>query len=87
MLISYIRDDNRVPIGVIVALDKQVFGISICSPRDRFNKAMGIKIAEGRAILQTPTIIPNRVVNGQEVFLIIEDAMVRMHKRAAKYFK
>jgi hypothetical protein len=88
MLISYIRDTNRVPFGVVVALNKDLFGVSICSPRDRFNKAMGIKIAEGRALLKAPAQIPKfRTINGCSVHKIVQDAITKMGHRAERYFK
>ena len=53
MLIQYIRDENRRPIGTMVAIkkDDQAFlGLSFCNlKKDKFNKALGKKIAVQRA--------------------------------------
>jgi hypothetical protein len=58
MLISYIRDENRRKVGVVIAeifiddplkQDRLGIGWSICSNKDNFNKHRGIEIAYGRA--------------------------------------
>lgn len=51
MLIEYIRNAKRQPIGCIVAIDKDSIGISLVHPKDEFNKKLAKKIAIGRAEL------------------------------------
>jgi hypothetical protein len=53
-VIQYIRDNNRVPHGVLVAVknpDGYNVGYSLCSKLDRFEKRMALNIAIGRANL------------------------------------
>lgn len=54
MLITYIRKNKTekskgVPIGCVVALDKNHIGWSLCNPKDKWNKKLGLEIAKGRA--------------------------------------
>jgi len=68
MLIKYIREKadkgKGKPIGVIVALDKNKIGWSLCSKKDSWSKDLGIKIAKGRA------------EKGKEVYLQLEKMLV-----------
>lgn len=58
MLVNYIREKSEhdeilgykgVPIGVVVALDKDHFGYSLCCPKDKWDKKLGKQIAINRA--------------------------------------
>jgi hypothetical protein len=54
---QYVRDKNRNPIGVLVAIydspnDTNYIGYSFCNPRDQFSKVKGTEIALGRARTQ-----------------------------------
>jgi hypothetical protein len=56
-LISYSRDKNGEPKGVLVAVPTQhkgdfSIGYAQCRKDDRFSKKMGLKIALGRAVFQ-----------------------------------
>jgi hypothetical protein len=49
---QYIRDDNRNPIGLVVALKSEkgiTFGYSLCNPKDHFDKKSATLIAVNRA--------------------------------------
>lgn len=62
MLIHYIRDENYVPFGVVVAenLDGNVrYGVSLCKPGDKWDRKLGQKIALGR--LQAGVTLPYNV--------------------------
>ena len=55
MLVKYLREETNdgtkgKPFGVVVAIDKETIGYSICNPKDRWNKKRGIEIAVGRAM-------------------------------------
>jgi hypothetical protein len=53
-VIQYIRNKNRIPLGVVVAIksaDGYNLGYSLCRKGDRFNKRMALNIAIGRANL------------------------------------
>lgn len=81
MLIEYIRNQDREPVGCIVALDRTSIGISLLNPKDTFNRNLAKKIAIGRAELGVVPEIP------QEKEDLVENAIYRMALRAAKYFK
>lgn len=53
MLVKYVRDEDRNPVGCIVSLDKNLLGWSLCSPQDKFSKKIAKKIAIGRALKST----------------------------------
>jgi|694.fasta_scaffold06007_7 hypothetical protein len=55
-VIQYLRNKKRVPYGVLVAVKDEnilhrgyAFGYSLCNKKDKFNKAMALKVALGRA--------------------------------------
>jgi hypothetical protein len=80
-IIKYIRDKNKIPQGVLVAVksaDGYNIGYSLCNKHDRFEKRMALEIAIGRAITgndseQLPYVISKNLPD----FII----------RCAKYYK
>lgn len=48
-VIRYIRDCERRPYGVIVALDREHIGMSLCNKKEKWDKELGLEIAAGRA--------------------------------------
>jgi len=80
-IIKYVRDKNKIPRGVLVAVksaDGYNIGYSLCSKYDRFEKRMALEIAIGRAITgndseQLPYVISKNLPD----FII----------RCAKYYK
>jgi hypothetical protein len=51
-IVQYVRDKNRIPRGVLVAVKSPEgynIGYSLCSKYDRFEKRMALNIAIGRA--------------------------------------
>ena len=81
MLIEYLRGENRQPVGCIVAIDRDTFGISLLNPKDEFNKDLAKKIAVGRAELG---ILPNVP---QKKMKLVTNAIKRMTERSERYFK
>lgn len=82
---QFIRDRKNNPRGFVVAVrnENEVFyGYSLCNPIDRFNKALGIKIAIARA-LSGEYFLPI-CVNTQND---IESNFKKLESRALKYFK
>lgn len=77
MLIQYVRGKRRRPVGVVVALDKNKIGWSLCSKLDKWDKKTGIRLAIGRAFLNPITAqVPQTI---QRVYFTMID-------RASKYF-
>ena len=95
MLVKHLRDDFKDPFATIVALDRDRIGLSICCPRDHFNKKRGVEIAKGRARYNCRPESPNRYVfvdNGEVYSVesmseVIQREINIMKERAQKYFK
>lgn len=93
MLVKYLYsyESQKKPFGVIVAT-KDGIGLSMCNPKDDFNKEMGKKIALGRIsrghkidILSSKKV---RLPTGsrQEKRKVVEQTLLYMKERATKYF-
>lgn len=86
MLIQYVRDDMRNPIGVVIA-DGIRMGWSRCSHKDKFSKQRAMLIAQGRLhkkpifadCVWSEDDLPPKVHNDVVPYLI------RMAERATKY--
>ena len=77
MLVNYVRDSKRQPVGVGVAIGKYKVGWSLCDRKDKWNKEIGVALAAGRAAL------PKNLVPAQTVF----EAVTRMKRRAVEFYK
>ena len=75
MLVKYVRDHKKRPVGVVVATDKDRVGWSLCSKHDEWKKEVGKAIAIGRTFEPVP---PAKTV---------VKAVEAMRERAAKYYK
>lgn len=66
MIRQYIRDENRNPVGVIVAISPNKYGWAFCHPKtsknngDRWNKIVGVSLAQVRAENSEVTFIPRK---------------------------
>jgi hypothetical protein len=79
-IVQYIRDKNRIPTGVLVAvksLEGYNIGYSLCSKYDRFEKKMALRIAVGRANFGDNSTMPYAVAKSMPSFL----------DRCKKYYK
>lgn len=102
MLVRYIRQNNKL-IGVVVALEKDNIGWSVCRQGERFSKKLALAIAIGRAHVGSSSVPP---VRKQKVELItpikmdggvktvqlvnvdvVGDALSCMIDRANRYFR
>lgn len=81
-LVEYIRDDNGRPFGAVVAIDRDKVGISICHPKDKWNRELAVKIAEGRAWSNNYCI---KLPFGKEDK--ITHHIMRIRERAKRYYK
>lgn len=71
------------PIGVIVAIDKNKVGWSLCSPRDKFNKERGKMVAQRRA--EAYGTDSQKVFENAPYSIILD--IQKMYERSQKYFK
>ena len=74
---EYVKDKHGHRRGVVYAVGKGEVGWSLCNHLDRFNRDLGIKIAQGRAINGFKDEIPNEVRYTYE----------KMKDRAKRYYK
>lgn len=81
MLVEFIRNQNREPIGCVVAVDRDCIGVSLLNPKDKFNREVARNLAAGRALTG---IMPDITGRKEE---LMEKAVRRMARRAYRYFK
>ncbi len=88
-IIQYVRrDDDKRPIGVVVATDKEKIGIALCNPKDNWDKELGLEIAVGRAKkvpyeAQIGHLFPYEFEKGANLMHVFNN----VRERAEKYFK
>lgn len=90
------NNGQKKPYGVIVATENGI-GISVCHPKDDFNKDLGVNIAKTRISNKKPFTLPLdkhkiRIAYQGNVKIIskqsdIQENLERMTDRATKYFK
>lgn len=87
MLIRYIRDRHYNKVGVVVALEKDQIGWSLCHTTlgDRFDRAKGLTIAISRAEKHPVNII--NVLDKEKVPQSIRGDLLMMIGRADRYFQ
>lgn len=100
MLVKYLRDGKR-PIGCIVAISRDQIGLTVCSPKDKFDREIAKNLAAGRAFTSTPIFtdnLPARLINNpyatcpDEQIRIplnqyVESEICLMEDRAKRYFQ
>lgn len=87
-IIQYVRKEDKRPIGVVVATDRDKIGIALCSPKDEWNKEIGIQIAVGRAEkVPCETQLDNLIPYNQEKGIELVYTFNSVKKRAEKYYK
>lgn len=91
MLVKYIKNNRGVLVGTVVAIGPNEVGLALCSPKDRFNKEMGKRVALGRAKLaksgdfeRAVPHLPNRKDLDSTQIVREYDEMV---DRSVRYFK
>ena len=78
MIYSYVRDKDRCRIGVVVALNRETLGWSLCHKGlDKFDRDLGLKIAVGRAEKGSYVSIP----------ACVKPTISKVQERAKRYFK
>jgi hypothetical protein len=79
-VIRYLRDKNRVPYGVLVAVKHRsgyLMGYSQCKRGDKFSKEMALRIAVGRAMENS---WPASHMLPREVYRAMGDFITRCNK-------
>lgn len=67
MIITYLRRENNVPFGCVVALDERHVGYSLCHPLDTFVKRVGRELAQKRAeVGDFQTILEKKYFKGRD---------------------
>ena len=93
ILVSYVRDDKRQKIGVVIALSPLMVGWSQCCFKDQFSKERGILIAKGRAkvcndVKTKPALVKQIQPNMRTIRVdLVGQAIEKMKERAERYFK
>lgn len=73
--------------GVVVALDKDIIGWSLCSKRDVFNKKIGLSIALNRAVKASSMTAYERVYFYNSIPFSLDELTGEMIMRSEEYFK
>ena len=73
--------------GVVVALDKDILGWSLCNKKDKFDKEKGVAIALGRAALASEMSLSERSNYYDQVPQSLVKVFEEMRERSKKYFQ
>ena len=95
MLVQYIRDKERRPIGCMVAWlpsgnKPVIIGVSLCNvKKDKFDKVLGRKIATARAIKGNNDLLTsyNPPLPNKPGTWEIAEQIAKFGERACKYFR
>jgi hypothetical protein len=88
-----INTSAKRPIGCIVFVDKENYGVSICNPNDQFAKKTGRTIATGRAKTNgnAHLTLPRGEVDTHQgivpIAQYVQDRIALAQEHANKYFK
>lgn len=88
MLIKYIRNGYWEKIGAIVSPAKNRVGVSLCNPKDRFDKRIAIDKAAGRAMSGGSKVF--KVPSRRDIYGLddyIRREVKAMYTRSEKYYK
>lgn len=83
MIVQYVRDENRNPFAVVVATDKNGIGVAQCNPKDKFVKAIGRKIAAGRA--KKNDVWTKHVT--YDTMFPVQEVVIKVQERSKKYYQ
>jgi hypothetical protein len=88
---QYIRDEQRKPHGVAVAIMNEDgsarFGYSLCNPFDQFSKKLGTEIAVRRALHPKTTDDSGLLPIEPERRSIVADTYTSLSERVAEHFQ
>jgi hypothetical protein len=86
VLIEYYRTQNSIQ-GVVIAIDANNVGWSLCNKRDKFNKEKGLFIALNRAIKSSYTSEDEVLNLSEKVPRTLRPLYLKMRRRSQLYFK
>lgn len=77
MLVEYVRNRKKRPIGVVVATGKYKVGWSLCDKKDEWDKEVGMAMAVGRAVLP----------KNEDPAQTVSRTVANMKQRAVEFYK
>ena len=83
---SNVQIESGKKIGVVVSIDKDVLGWSLCNKKDKFDKDRGLSIALGRAALASEMSLAERIAYYEQVPQSLMYEFKEMEERSRKYF-
>jgi len=86
MIVQYVRDSRRNPIGCVVAIKHEdgriILGVSLHNPKDKWDRDLAVKIAIGRSYCDG--VMPE-VPHSKQKYVM--SAMLDVIERSKRYFK
>ena len=84
---GYAQFEGGKKFGVVVAIDRDVLGWSLCNKRDSFDKDKGLAIALGRAALVSEMTTAERSEYYEQIPQSLVKVFEEMKERSRKYFQ
>lgn len=84
---EYYRKDNGNLKGVVMAIDKGVYGWSMCDPKDQFSKERGLNIAYNRALKARELDEEERIEYYSTIPRSLHSLFNKIEERANRYYK
>lgn len=84
---EYYRKDNGSLKGVVMAIDKGVYGWAMCSPEDIFSKERGLNIAYNRALKAKELSEEERTEYYSIIPRSLHSLFNKIEERAIRYYK
>lgn len=82
----YRKDDGKLK-GVVMAIDKGVYGWAMCNPEDRFSKERGLNIAYNRALKARELDEEERTLYYSTIPRSLHSLFNKIEERANRYYK
>lgn len=84
---EYHRKKNGNLKGVVMAIDKGVYGWSMCDSKDRFTKEVGVTLAARRALKALSLDVEDREAFYGKVPQTLQPLFDKIKERAQRYYK
>ena len=86
MLVEYLRNENKVPRGVVVAVGPNAIGYAMCHKKDVFNRKLGLAIAYDRALALSADEFNHRFGTMKRL-APLQSVVDSVRERAQAYYK